>query len=142
MSKSYVDWELSRLPGGIVNDTEQYFSNGKTSTNFRGLNNPDPYAFFEAKANSKGPTRRNFGPMAYKRTAAGRGRKKTTKKSYKRKVAPKRKIRKSTKKRKVVKKKGITLTVGTARERRVDHVHYGKAGSSPCIKLRKHCIFL
>lgn len=66
-------------------------------------------------------------PMAYRRTASRgrsstRGRKTYKKKTYKRKrTSTKRTIRKSSKKRKTSKKKNVSLTVGTARERRVEH---------------------
>jgi len=86
----------------------------------------------KSRTSGKGPSRRNFGPMARKPsrfTAVPRRGKKT----YKRKrTSTKRTVRKSSKKRKVSKKsKYVSLTVGTAREstvehsnRSVNHAHY------------------
>ena len=76
--------------------------------------------------------RRNFGPMPARGSKRGRmapSRRSTKRKAPRSKKTIKRKapVRKSTKRKKRKVSKGVSLTVGTARERRVDHITYSAA---------------
>jgi len=79
--------------------------------------------------------RRNFGPMPARGSKRGRvapSRRSTKRKAprgKKRTIKRKAPIRKSTKRKKRKVSKGVTLTVGTARERRVDHVQYNASSA-------------
>ena len=71
------------------------------------------------------PARGKRGRKALTRRSVKRKAPRGKKKTYKRKAT----IRKSTKRKKRKVSRGVTLTVGTARERHVDHYAYGQAGS-------------
>jgi hypothetical protein len=70
---------------------------------------------------NKMPARPRRAPRRAPRRSAKRKAPRGKKKTYKRKAT----IRKSTKRKKRKVSKGVSLTVGTARERRVDHILYG-----------------